>query len=50
VGRFEEEWLRFLHAEHEDIVAAMRDHMEFTDEIVTSLERAIVEFKERFGG
>ncbi len=50
VRRFEEEWIRFLHAEHGEIVTAMHDRMEFTDEIVTGLDRAIGEFKERFGG
>lgn len=50
VRQFEEEWLRFLHTEHEEIVEAMRDRMEFTDEITASLEKAVGEFKERFGG
>ena len=50
VRRFEEEWIRFLHAEHGEIVTAMHDRMEFTDEITANLEKAVGEFKERFGG
>ena len=50
VRRFEEEWIRFLHTEHGEIVTAMHDRMEFTDAIVTGLDMAVGEFKERFGG
>jgi F-type H+-transporting ATPase subunit alpha len=50
VRRFEEEWLRFLHAEHEEILGAIREAQAFTDEIEGMLEKAIPEFKERFGG
>lgn len=50
VRQFEEEWLRFLHTQHAEIVEAMRDRMEFTDEITESLEKAVGQFKERFGG
>jgi F-type H+-transporting ATPase subunit alpha len=50
VSRFEEEWLRFLASEHQDIVDAIHDRMEFTDEITAEIERAVSEFKERFGG
>jgi F-type H+-transporting ATPase subunit alpha len=50
VRRFEEGWLRFLHAEHEEIFAALREVQAFTDESRGSLEKAITEFKERFGG
>jgi len=50
VRRFEEEWLRFLHAEHEAIFAALREAQAFTDENRGALEKAITEFKERFGG
>jgi F-type H+-transporting ATPase subunit alpha len=50
VRRFEEEWLRFLHVEHEVIFAALREAQAFTDENRGALEKAITEFKERFGG
>ena len=50
VRRFVEEWLRFLHAEHEEIYQALREEQEFTDAIRSQLEKAVVEFKERFGG
>jgi F-type H+/Na+-transporting ATPase subunit alpha len=50
VRRFEEEWIRFLHTEHGDLVADMHDRQEFTDEIKAKLESAVSEFKERFGG
>ena len=50
VRRFEEGWLRFLHTEHEDIFDELRDKQEFTPEIEGKLEKAVREFKERFGG
>jgi len=50
VRRFVEDWLRFLHAEHEEIYQALREEQEFTDAIRSQLEKAVVEFKERFGG
>ena len=50
VRRFVEEWLRFLHAEHEEIYQALREEQEFTDAVRSQLEKAVVEFKERFGG
>jgi hypothetical protein len=39
-----------LASEHQDIVDAIHDRMEFTDEITAEIERAVSEFKERFGG
>jgi len=50
VRRFVEEWLSFLHAEHEEIYQALREEQEFTDAVRSQLEKAVVEFKERFGG
>ncbi|MEA3356771.1 MAG: F0F1 ATP synthase subunit alpha, partial [Candidatus Bipolaricaulota bacterium] len=50
VVRFEEEWLRFLHSEYEEILEKIKETAEFTDEVEKSLEEAVVEFKERFGG
>ena len=50
VTRFEEGWLRFLHAEHEDILDRLRKEKELTNKIKDRLEQAVLEFKERFGG
>lgn len=50
VRPFLEEWLRFLHSEHEQIMKALAEKCEITDEIRQLLEKAVVEFKERFGG
>lgn len=50
VRRFEEAWLRFLHTEHEEILADLRTTQALTDENKNALNRAVVEFKERFGG
>ena len=50
VRRFIEEWLRFLHSEHEEIFDELRGGKEFTDSIETQLRKAVSEFKERFGG
>ena len=50
VRRFIEEWIRFLHAEHEEVFDELRDKKEFTDMLRSKLEQATSEFKERFGG
>ena len=50
VRHFEEEWLRFLHAEHEEILEALRTEKELTDAIGGMLEKAVAQFKERYGG
>ena len=50
VRHFEEEWLRFLHAEHEEILEALRTQKELTDAIGGMLEKAVAQFKERYGG
>jgi len=50
VRHFIEEWIRFLHSEHEQIFNELRQRKEFTDSIRTELEKAVGEFKERFGG
>ena len=50
VRRFIEEWIRFLHSGYEQVFAKLREKREFTDSIRTELEKAVVEFKERFGG
>ncbi len=50
VRRFIEEWIRFLHSEHEQIFNKLHEKKEFTDSIRTDLAKAVGEFKERFGG
>jgi F-type H+-transporting ATPase subunit alpha len=50
VRRFEQEWLRFVHEEHEEIFEALRDSQEVTDKLRARLDEAVTEFKERFGG
>jgi F-type H+-transporting ATPase subunit alpha len=50
VRRFEEEWLRFLHSEHEEILDDLRTRKELTDDIRATLDHAVAQFKERFGG
>ena len=48
VRRFEGEWLRFVHEEHEGVLAAIREEKRMTDEVRAQLENAVTEFKERF--
>ena len=50
VRRFEREWLRFVHEEHEEILEALRDQKRLTEELRAQLDGAVTEFKERFGG
>jgi len=50
VRRFEEEWLRFVHTEYEEIFEAIRESKSLTDEVRDKLNAAITQFKERFGG
>jgi len=50
VRRFEEEWLIFLRSEHAEILTEIREERQLTDEIKDALEKALVTFKERFGG
>ena len=50
VRHFIEEWIRFLHSEHEQIFNELREKKEFTDSMRTELQKAVGEFKERFGG
>jgi F-type H+-transporting ATPase subunit alpha len=50
VKRFEEEWLRFLHSEREEIPAELRVSKELTDDLRGLIESAVEEFKGRFGG
>jgi len=48
VRRFEREWLRFVHEEHEEILAMLREQQELTDELRVKLDEAVIAFKERF--
>lgn len=49
VRRFESEWLRFVRGEHGEILEALREKRELTDEMREGLETAVKQFKERFG-
>ena len=49
IGRFEEEWLAYLHAEHEDVFEALRKGKTLDEGIEDRLEKAVGGFKERFG-
>ena len=49
VRRFEEEWLRFIHEEHEGILNEIRTEKRLSDELRETLDQAVAEFKERFG-
>ncbi|MFZ5625974.1 MAG: F0F1 ATP synthase subunit alpha [Bacillota bacterium] len=48
VLKFEEEFLKFMHSQKADIVAAIREQKTLTDEIREKLKAAIVEFKKMF--
>lgn len=50
VGRFEEAWLRFVRDSHGEILEQIRDTQRLNDELRSSLEQAVEEFKERFAG
>jgi len=50
VRRFEEEWLRYVHEQHEDIYEELRTEKKLTDELRAKLDAAVAAFKERFGG
>lgn len=49
IGRFGEEWLAYLHAEHEDVLEALRKGKALDEGIEDRLEKAVGGFKERFG-
>ncbi|NMB01092.1 MAG: F0F1 ATP synthase subunit alpha [Firmicutes bacterium] len=48
VNRFEREFLDFLRQEQPEILDQLRETKEFTDELETALQKAIVEFKKNF--
>ena len=50
VKRFETEWLRFLHDEHEEVLDELRTKQELSDELRGRIDTAMEQFKERFGG
>jgi len=50
VRRFEADWLRFVHDEHEEILEEIRRTRRLSDELRSRLDTAVEEFKERFGG
>ncbi|MGF1463797.1 MAG: F0F1 ATP synthase subunit alpha [Maricaulaceae bacterium] len=48
VRRFEEELLRFLHAEHGELLTSIRDQGKLTDEVDAGLKKAIEAFAAKF--
>lgn len=48
VSRFEREFLDYLRHDHQQILDQLREGQEFTEEIETQLQKAIVEFKKNF--
>ncbi|MGB2983568.1 MAG: F0F1 ATP synthase subunit alpha [Candidatus Bipolaricaulia bacterium] len=50
VRPFEEEWLRFLHDEHAEILDGLREEKALTGDLREKLNTAVGEFKERLGG
>lgn len=50
IGRFEEGWLRFVKDAHGEIMETLHSEKKLSDELRTQLDKAVVEFKERFAG
>ncbi len=48
IGRYEEELLRTLHAEHADLLSGLRDGKKLTDELETQLKGALDSFTKNF--
>ena len=48
VGRFEDELLRYMHAEHQDILDDIRDKKQITDETGAKLKDAVDKFAKAF--
>ena len=48
VGEFEAEWLRKLHSDHSDILAAIRDTGKLEKETEEKLTQALKEFSKKF--
>lgn len=48
VNRFEQEFLDFLRFDHQEILNKLGEEQEFTEEIETELQKAIVDFKKNF--
>jgi F-type H+-transporting ATPase subunit alpha len=48
IGRYEEELLRHLHAEHADLLSGIRDGKKLTDELTTQLKGALEAFTKNF--
>jgi len=48
IGRYEEELLRHLHAEHADLLSGIRDGKKLTDELETQLKGALDSFTKNF--
>jgi F-type H+-transporting ATPase subunit alpha len=50
IRRFEEEWLQFLHEEHEEVLARLRETKDLSEETRQALDLAVCAFKGRFKG
>ncbi len=48
IRRFESEFLAFMDRDRADVVAALRERLELTDEILAGLDASIAEFKRQF--
>ena len=48
VGSFEQEFLRFLHGSYPHVIKDIREKQSLDEEMQEELEKAILEFKERF--
>ena len=48
IGRFEDEWLRYMHTEHQDLLDAIRDEKKISDESGDKLKAAADKFSKAF--
>ncbi len=48
VGRFEEELLRYMRDEHEDLLSTIRNEKELTDDSEAKLKSAVEKFTKGF--
>jgi F-type H+-transporting ATPase subunit alpha len=48
IGRFEDEWLRYMHTEHQDLLDTIRDEKKISDETGEKLKAAADKFSKAF--
>ncbi len=48
IGRFEDEWLRYMHTEHQDLLDTIRDEKKISDETGDKLKAAADKFSKAF--